>query len=140
MTAPPNAHDKSVLQTRNNDILSEEFLKCKHFFLIFKNICHLSSLQQKNSSYAARRHRMMHSTSTNKLGSQMLISTPTASQNKAKPATRFIGNRPSRKASSFYSYASLQPDRTGAAIFLPPLPRPGCRSDPPLTSFRFPWM
>ena len=76
------------------------------FLLIFQNISHLSSLQQKNSSYAASRHRIMHSTSTNILGSQILIRTPTAIQNKAKPANPFHkGNRPFRKASSFYAYS-----------------------------------
>lgn len=35
---------------------------------------------------------MMHRTSTNVFGSQMLTRTPTATQNKAKPATLFINH------------------------------------------------
>jgi hypothetical protein len=79
MTAPPNAHNKSYIWTRNTSMITESSMKCKLFFQIFQ--------LQQNRLYPARIHKMIHSISTNVFGRIIDKIIPTAIQNRANPIT-----------------------------------------------------
>lgn len=86
MTAPPNAHNKFFVRTRNNSYSSRLLQELQELFDIF---CLLFDFQQQNRQYPTATHRIIHKIWQNKPGMTSARSIPAAIQNNANPTILF---------------------------------------------------